>query len=129
MRELREFRERHADFQRAGIEVAALNADTVEHNRSWSERLRIPFPILSDPGRVAADAFGGLRRLGIGGWTIELFRRRTILADRHGVVAAIWDKVRIRGHAADVLKAGKALEQVERGGDGDARPGEPTTLR
>jgi len=74
--------------------------------------LRLPYPLLSDPERTAAEAFGGLRRLGIGTWTIELFRRRTVLADRLGMVAAIWDKVRIRGHAAEVLTAARALEHA-----------------
>lgn len=60
---------------------------------------------------MAADAFGGLRRIGIGGWTIELFRRRTVLADRHGVVAALWERVHVRGHAAEVLAAAKVLER------------------
>ena len=116
MRELREFRERHPEYQRSRIEVAGINADTVANNRAWAERLRLPFPILSDPERAAAEAFGGLRRLEIGGWTIELFRRRTVLADRHGVVAALWDKVHIRGHAAEVLAAALALERDEPGG-------------
>lgn len=113
MRELREFRERHPEYVRAGVEVAGINADTVESNRAWVERLRLPYPVLSDPERRAAEAFGGLRRLGIGSWTLELFRRRTVLADRQGVIAAIWNKVRIRGHAAEVLEAARALERTE----------------
>ncbi|MEK7331236.1 MAG: peroxiredoxin, partial [Candidatus Eisenbacteria bacterium] len=67
---------------------------------------------LSEPERSAAAAFGGLRRLGIAGWTIELFRRRTVLAGRDGVIAALWDKVRLRGHAAEVLGAARALERA-----------------
>ena len=91
--------------------MAGINADSVASNRAWAERLRLPYPILSDPERSAAEAFGGLRRLGIGGWNIEFFRRRTVLADRQGVVAAVWEKVRIRGHAAEVLSAARALER------------------
>ena len=88
-----------------------MNADSVAGNLAWARRLRLPYPLLSDPERSAAAAFGGLRRLGIGGWTIELFSRRTVLARRDGVIAAIWDKVHIRGHAADVLRAAIALDR------------------
>ena len=98
----------------AGVEVAAINADTVENNRTWSERLRLPYPVLSDPERRAAEAFGGLRRISVAGWTLEYFRRRTVLADRHGVIAAVWNRVKVRGHAADVLASARALERVER---------------
>jgi peroxiredoxin Q/BCP len=89
-----------------------VNADSVAGNRTWAMRLRLPYPLLSDPERVAAEAFGGLRRIGIAGWTIELFRRRTILAGRDGVIAALWDKVQVRGHAAQVLAAARALERA-----------------
>lgn len=61
---------------------------------------------------MAAGALGGLRRIGVGGWSLELFRRRTVLAGRDGTIAALWDKVRIRGHAAEVLTAALALERA-----------------
>jgi peroxiredoxin Q/BCP len=93
------------------VAVAGVNADSVAGNRAWARRLRLPYPLLSDPERAAAAAFGGLMRLGAGGWAIELFRRRTVLAGRDGVIAAIWDKVHIRGHAADVLRAAIALDR------------------
>ena len=89
-----------------------MNADSVAGNHAWSQRLRLPYPLLSDPERSAAAAFGGLLRLGIGGWTIDLFRRRTVLAGRDGVVAALWDKVKIRGHAVEVLQAARALDDL-----------------
>lgn len=98
--------------------MAGVNADTVEGNRRWSTRLALPYPLISDPERQAAEAFGGLKRIGLAGWSIEFFRRRTVLADRHGVIVAIWDKVHIRGHAAEVLTAARALEHIE--GDGEA---------
>ena len=105
-----------------GIEVAGINADTVEGNRHWTERLRIPYPLLSDPTRSAADAFGGLRRIGLGTWSVEFFRRRTVLTDRQGLVAAVWETVHVRGHAAEVLRAARALERSE-GGSGEKAGG------
>jgi thioredoxin-dependent peroxiredoxin len=112
LRELREFREAHEEFQKSGVEVAGINADSLAGNRAWSQRLRLPYPLLSDPDHVAADAFGGLMRIGIGDWSIRLFKRRTVLAGRDGVIAAVWDKVHIRGHAAEVLGAARALERA-----------------
>jgi peroxiredoxin Q/BCP len=125
VRELREFRERHSAFVASGIEVAGINADSVESNRRWSERLKIPFPLLSDPERTAAAAFGGLRRIALGDWSVEFFRRRTILADRLGVVAAVWDKVHIRGHAAEVLTAARALARITPADQGEATKPRP----
>lgn len=107
--------------------VAGVNADTVASNRHWTERLRLPYPLLSDPAREAAEAFGGLRRIGLGEWKIELYRRRTVLADRHGIISAVWDKVRIRGHATEVLTAARLLEEQAHEPDEGGTPEAPAS--
>lgn len=112
MRELREFREAHSDFAAGGIALAGVSADSLASHARWIERLRIPFPLLSDPERNAGRALGLVRRIGIGGWAVELFRRSTLLVDRHGIVAAAWGDVRVRGHARHVLEAAQALERA-----------------
>lgn len=109
MRELREFRAAHDAYEEAGIAVAGISDDTIESNARWSKRLDLPYPLLSDRGIGAGDWFKVRRRIGIAGWGIDLFRRTTFLVDRDGVIAAVWGNVKIRGHAAQVLTAAKAL--------------------
>jgi len=109
VREMHEFRERHADFEAAGVDIAGVSPDPVARNREWAERLRLPFPLLSDPERRAGEAFGILRRIGIAGWNLEMFRRTTVLADRDGVIRAVWSPVKVRGHALEVLAVARAL--------------------
>lgn len=109
MRELREFRVHHAEMRAAGLEVAGVSLDTLEAARRIAERLRLPYPLLSDPGRRAGDAFGVIHRVGLGGFRIELFRRTTFLVDLHGIVRAVWEKVKIRGHARDVMDVARGL--------------------
>jgi peroxiredoxin Q/BCP len=109
VRELREFRARHDAFRDAGIAVAGISLDSVEAHRRWAERLRIPYPLLSDEDRTAGSAFGILRRVGIGGWNVEFLRRSTFLVDVKGMIVAQWTKVKIRGHAAEVLEVARLL--------------------
>jgi thioredoxin-dependent peroxiredoxin len=71
--------------------------------------LKLPYPLLSDHDREAGRAFGLLRHLGIGGWSVEMLRRATVLIARDRHVAAIWDRVKIRGHASEVLEVAKLL--------------------
>ncbi len=106
---MREFRARHAEFRAAGVKVAGVTLDTIESCRWWAERLRLPYPLLSDSAREAGERFHVLRRIGLGGWNVELFRRSTFLADGGGTIRAIWGDVRIRGHAREVLAAARAL--------------------
>ena len=109
MRELREFRAHHETYTRQGLALAGVTRDSLESNLTWSKRLRLPYPLLSDEAGDAGHAFGVTRRLGIGGWNLELFRRSTFLVDVHGVIAAVWGEVKIRGHALEVLEVAKAL--------------------
>lgn len=110
MRELREFREAYPDFQTASVEVAGVSSDSLESHQKWAKRLEIPFPLLADPERVAGHELGLVRRLGIAGWAVELFRRATLLANREGIIVAAWADVKIRGHAQEVLRTARALE-------------------
>ena len=63
MSELHGLQLRAADFEVAGAKVAAVSVDSVDQNRGVAERLGLTFPVLSDPGFVAIDAFG-LRHAG-----------------------------------------------------------------
>jgi peroxiredoxin Q/BCP len=92
--------------------VAGISSDSVEAHRAWIRRLRIPYPLLSDVDRAAARSLGLVRRIGIGDWKIELLRRTTLLVDTSGIVAAVWGKVHVRGHAAEVLRAAIASRRT-----------------
>jgi len=89
--------------------VAGISPDSAESSRGWAGRLDLPYPLLSDVERRAGTAFGVIRRIGIGSWNLELFRRVTFLVDARGVVVALWGRVKIRGHALDVLEVARAL--------------------
>jgi peroxiredoxin Q/BCP len=110
VRELREFREAHPSFLEAGVSVAGVSTDTLESHAKWIERLHLPYPLLSDPERTAGRALGLVRRVGVGAWGVELFRRATLLVDTRGIIAAAWSQVKVRGHAAQVLEAARALQ-------------------
>jgi peroxiredoxin Q/BCP len=109
VRELREFRAHHDAFVARGITVAGISRDAPDSARRWRERLHLPYAVLSDPGGDAGRAFGIMRRIGLGAWKLELFRRSTFLIEAGGRVGAAWGKVKVRGHAAQVLAAADGL--------------------
>ena len=63
MSELHGLQLRASDFEAAGAKLVAVSVDSVELNRGVIEKLGLTFPVLSDPGFVAVDAFG-LRHVG-----------------------------------------------------------------
>ena len=106
---MREFRVHYSELKEAGVEVAGISTDTPESSREWAKRMELPYPLLSDVERVAGNAFGVIRRMGIGAWNVEFFRRSTFLVDANGIVVAMWQKVKIRGHALEVRDMARAL--------------------
>ena len=106
---MREFRVHHSELKDAGVEVAGISPDTPESSLEWARRMELPYPLLSDVERRAGPEFGVIRRLGIGSWNVEFFRRTTFLVDTRGIVVAMWEKVRVRGHALEVLEMARAL--------------------
>jgi peroxiredoxin Q/BCP len=101
---MREFRVHYPEFKEAGIEIVGISPDTPESSVEWARRMELPYPLLSDVEHEAGHAFGVVRHLGIGSWNVEFFRRTTFLVDARGVVVAQWEKVKVRGHAREVLE-------------------------
>lgn|SRR5215831_2121692 len=133
---MREFRALHEQFQAAGVAIAGVSTDSVESCREWAQKLQLPYPLLSDARREAGRAFHVMREFGIGGWKIDLFKRTTFLADREGIIRAIWSRVGVRRHAREVLRFAKTLEtgsvspsvepaKEESGQQGPASPSAP----
>jgi peroxiredoxin Q/BCP len=90
-----------------------VSVDTLASHANWIARLKIPFLLLSDPERKAGKTLELMRRIKIGSWGIEFFRRSTLLVDKQGVIAAAWGKVQIRGHARQVLQTARVLQGLD----------------
>lgn len=111
---MREFRVHHSEFTAAGIAVAGVSRERATSNAEWTKRLGLPYPLLSDREGEAGRAFGVTRHVGLGAWNVEFFRRTTFLADASGTIASVWESVKARGHAAQVLEAARALVVARR---------------
>lgn len=105
---MREFRAHHPKFEEHGIPIACITREAPENNGDWKRRLEVQYDILSDGDGAAAKAFGAVRSLAIGAWNLDLVRRTTVLIDARGDIAAVWGKMKKRGHAKEVLELAKA---------------------
>jgi peroxiredoxin Q/BCP len=77
--------------------VVGVSADKPEIQERFIDRFDLTFPIIADPAKAVIDAFGAREVLGV------TARRSTFLIDPDGVVARVWPKVRVEGHAEEVL--------------------------
>jgi len=96
-------------FTRAGTQIAGISRDSVASHEKFRDKLCFPFPLLSDQDEHVCRLFDVIRAKTMYGRQVVGIERSTFLLDAAGVVRQAWRKVRVEGHALDVLDAAKAL--------------------
>ena len=108
-RESIEFSKLRAAFAKAGTEVLGISADPVEAQDAFKKKHKLSVPLLSDEQHKMLKAYGAWGNKSMYGKTFMGIIRMTVLVGADGRVARIWPKVRVDGHAEEVLAAAKAL--------------------
>lgn len=104
-----DFRDLHAKFKRAGAEIFGVSRDSIASHEKFREKLKLPFDLLSDPDESLCRQFDVIREKSLYGRKFLGVERSTFLIDDKGKLRQEWRKVRVKGHAAEVLQAVKNL--------------------
>ena len=104
-----DFRDLFPAFRRAGAAILGISTDTLESHRRFRDKMKFPFELGSDEDHAVASLFGVWKQKNMYGRKMMGVERSTFLVDARGVVRAEWRKVRVKGHAAQVLEAARAL--------------------
>jgi peroxiredoxin Q/BCP len=96
-------------FAKAGTAVVGVSADPVPKLDKFKAKHRLTIPLLSDADHEALKAYGVWAKKSLYGRTYMGILRNTYLIGADGRIARIWEKVRVAGHAAEVLEAAKQL--------------------
>lgn len=100
-----DFRDQISDFNDAGITVLGISPDSLKSHAKFREKHELNFPLLSDEDHRVADKWGVWRTKKMYGREFDGIVRSTFLLDAEGRIAALWDKVRVKGHITKVLEA------------------------
>ncbi len=100
----------HADaFGAANAVVLGISKDTVAKHDKFRDKHRLKVALLSDENSDVCECYGVWKEKNMYGRTYMGIERTTVLIDASGTIARIWPKVKVAGHAEDVLEAVKAL--------------------
>lgn len=105
----RDFRDLHASFKRARTTVLGISRDSCERHTRFRAKENFPFELLSDEDGKVCGLFDVIREKSLYGRKFMGIERSTFLFDASGRLAREWRKVRVKGHAAEVLEAAKSL--------------------
>lgn len=103
------FRDLHAKFRRAGVVVLGVSRDSLASHEKFRDKLKLPFDLLSDPEETVCRKFDVIREKTLYGRKFMGIERSTFLIDEQGKLRREWRKVKVNGHAAEVLDAARSL--------------------
>jgi peroxiredoxin Q/BCP len=96
-------------FAKAGTAVLGVSADPVKAQDAFKAKHGLAIPLASDETHRMLDAYGVWGEKSMYGKKFMGIIRTTFLIDRDGRIARIWPKVKVEGHAEEVLAAAKEL--------------------
>ena len=108
-REAEAFRDLYPRFRRRKAVILGVSRDSVRSHERFKERLGLPFELLSDEDERVCRLFDVIREKNMYGRKVRGIERSTFLIDADGVLRREWRKVKVDGHAEEVLEALKAL--------------------
>jgi peroxiredoxin Q/BCP len=98
-----------AAFAKAGTAVLGVSADPVKAQDAFKAKHRLAIPLASDETHQMLNAYGVWGEKSMYGKKFMGITRTTLLIGPDGRIARIWPKVKVEGHAEEVLAAAKAL--------------------
>ena len=98
-----------AKFAAAGASVVGVSPDSAAAHEKFKAKHDLKITLAADPERSAIDAYGVWKEKSMYGRKYFGVERSTFLIGRDGRIARIWRKVKVPGHADEVLAAVKAL--------------------
>ena len=107
--ESQQFRDLHAAFRKARTRVFGVSRDSAASHEKFKKKESLPFELLSDEDEKLCRLFDVIKEKSLYGRKYMGIERSTFLIDAEGVLRQEWRKVKVPGHAQEVLEAARAL--------------------
>jgi thioredoxin-dependent peroxiredoxin len=108
-REAQEFSALKDAFAACDTEVIGVSADSLASHDKFRTKYGLDLTLASDEAKGALEAYGVWVEKSLYGRKYMGVERSTILIDRDGRIARVWLKVKVPGHAQEVLEAARTL--------------------
>lgn len=103
------FRDLYTDFQALNTEIFGVSRDGLRAHENFKAKQNFPFELISDPEEALCKLFDVIKLKKLYGKEHLGIERSTFLIDKEGVLRREWRKVKVAGHADEVLEAVKSL--------------------
>lgn len=98
-------RDNYDDLLNKGYKILGVSPDSVEKQKKFAVKYNLPFPLLADEDKTVIKAFGAWGTKKMYGKEYEGLLRTTYVINENAVVEKVFEKVKTKDHAAQILEA------------------------
>jgi peroxiredoxin Q/BCP len=100
-----DFRDMNADFRRKGAVILGVSRDSLKSHEKFCDKYSFNFDLLSDEDEKLCALFDVIKMKNMYGKKVRGIERSTFLIGKDGLLRREWRKLKVEGHAAEVLAA------------------------
>ena len=101
--EAKDFSKLYREFKKLNCEIFGISKDSVESHKKFISKFKIPFQLLSDEKITALKKYGAWGEKSMYGKKFMGIKRTTVLINQKGKIIKIWNNVKVKDHAKEVL--------------------------
>jgi thioredoxin-dependent peroxiredoxin len=96
-------------FKKARTVIVGVSGDSLAAHTKFKTKMQFPFELLADEDRAICKLYDVIQEKSLYGRKFMGIERSTFLLDAKGVLRQEWRKVKVKGHAAEVLAAAQSI--------------------
>ena len=104
-----DFRDLYKEFKKLKTEIYGVSRDSLKSHEGFKEKYKYPFELISDTEEKLCNLFDVIKEKNMYGKKYMGIERSTFLINKEGKLSAEWRKVKVNGHAAEVLEEVKKI--------------------
>ena len=101
--EAKDFSKLYKEFTKLNCDIFGISKDSVDSHKKFISKFKIPFQLLSDEKIIALKKYGAWSEKSMYGKKYMGIKRTTVLISPKGKIIKIWNNVKVKDHAKEVL--------------------------
>ena len=107
--EAKDFSKLYKEFKKLNCEIVGISKDSVESHKKFISKYKIPFQLLSDEKIITLKKYGAWGEKSMYGKKFMGIKRTTALINPKNKIIKIWNNVKVKDHAKEVLSCLKEV--------------------
>ena len=107
--EAKDFSKLYKEFKKLNCEIFGISKDSIKSHQKFISKFKIPFQLLSDDKIIALKKYGAWGEKSMYGKKFMGIKRTTVLINPKGKIIKIWNNVKVKDHAKEVLSCLKEV--------------------